>query len=130
MCEIQNNLCRYSTLKEGEHDLPLLQCGMSIVILSQRLQYGKGGKRGTLFILFLFLHLFYLFIFGCVGSLLLCAGLSLVAMSRGYSLLWCTGFSLRWLLLLRSTGSRHAGFSSCGMRPQLLWLTGSRAQAQ
>ena len=28
---------------------------------------------------------------------------------RGYSLLWCAGFSLRWLLLLRSTGSRHTG---------------------
>ena len=41
-------------------------------------------------------------------------GLSLVVASGGYSLLRCTGFSLRWLLLLRSTGSRHAGFSSCG----------------
>ena len=40
--------------------------------------------------------------------------LSLVAVSRGYSLLQCTGFPLRWLLLLRNTGSRHAGFSSCG----------------
>ena len=37
---------------------------------------------------------------------------------QGYSSLWCTGFSLRWLLLLRSTGSRRAGFSSCGMRAQ------------
>ena len=34
--------------------------------------------------------------------------------SRGYSSLWCVGFSLRWLLLLQSTGSKHAGFSSCG----------------
>ena len=42
--------------------------------------------------------------------------LSLVAVSRGYSLLWCTGFSLRWFLLLRSLGSRHVGFSSCGSR--------------
>ena len=25
----------------------------------------------------------------------------------------CAGFSLRWLLLSQSTGSRHAGFSSC-----------------
>ena len=40
-------------------------------------------------------------------------GLSLVAVSGGYSSLWCAGFSLRWLLLLRSTGSRRAGFSSC-----------------
>ena len=48
-----------------------------------------------LFKFFFFLNLFYLFIFGCVGSSLR-----------------CTGFSLRWPLLLRSTGSRHAGFSS------------------
>ena len=40
--------------------------------------------------------------------------LSLVSASRGYSLLRCVGFSLRWLLLLRSMGSRRAGFSSCG----------------
>ena len=36
-------------------------------------------------------------------------GLSLVAASGGYSRLWCVGFSLRWLLPLWSTGSRHAG---------------------
>ena len=40
--------------------------------------------------------------------------LSLVAGSRGYSSLRCTGVSLPWLLLLPSTGSRHTGFSSCG----------------
>ena len=39
--------------------------------------------------------------------------LSLVGASGGHSLLWCTDFSLRCLLLLRSTGSRHVGFSSC-----------------
>ena len=44
-------------------------------------------------------------------------GLSLVV-SGGYSSLWCTGFSLRWLLLLRSLGSRRVGFSSCSMRAQ------------
>ena len=57
---------------------------------------------------------FIYFIFGCVGSSLLYASFFLVAASGGYSLLWCAGFSLRWLLLLRSTGSRRAGFSSCG----------------
>ena len=56
--------------------------------------------------------------------------LSLVVASGGYSSLWCTGFSLQWLLLLRSTGSRLAGFSSCGMRAQQLWLAGPRAQTQ
>ena len=49
---------------------------------------------------------------GYVWSLLL-HGLSLVAASGGYSSLWCAVFSLRWLLLLRSMGSRPPGFSSC-----------------
>ena len=82
------------------------------------------------FIFYFFkINLFILFIFGCVGSLLLC-GLSLVAVSGGYSSLRCADFSLRWLLLLQSMGSRRVGFSSCGTRDQQLWLTGSRAQAQ
>ena len=51
--------------------------------------------------------------FGCVGSLLLHVGFPLVAASGGYSSLWC-GLLMRWLLLLRSTGSRRTGFSSCG----------------
>ena len=39
-------------------------------------------------------------------------GLSLSTANRGYSSLWPVGFSLWWLLLLDSTGSRHMGFSS------------------
>ena len=74
---------------------------------------------------------FYLFIyFGCVGSLLLLMGFSLAEASGGYSSLRCTGFSLRLLLLLWSTGSRRMDFSSCGMWAQQLWLVGSRAQVQ
>ena len=38
------------------------------------------------------------------------------AVSRGYSSLWCTGFSLQWLLQLQNTGSRHLSFSSCNLR--------------
>ena len=56
-------------------------------------------------------------IFFFLAVLGLC-GLSVVAASGGYSLLWCAGFSLQWLPLLRSTGSRHAGFSSCGTQAQ------------
>ena len=41
-------------------------------------------------------------------------GLSLVEVSRGYSSLWCTGFSLQWLLLLWSAGSSCSVFSHCG----------------
>ena len=50
--------------------------------------------------------------------LIAAGGLSLVAASRGYSSLQCAGFSLRWLLLLQSMGSRHTGFSSCGTPAQ------------
>ena len=46
--------------------------------------------------------------------------LSLVSASGGYSSLWCTGFSLQWLLLLQSSDSRRVGFSSCGAWAQLL----------
>ena len=65
-----------------------------------------------------FIIFILLIYFGCVGSLLAHVGFSLVAVSRGYSLLRCAGFSLWWLLLLRSTGSRRPGFSSCGTRAQ------------
>ena len=55
---------------------------------------------------------FYLFIYGWAGSSLLWAGF-LQSWRVGAALeLWCTGFSSRWLPLLRSTGSQCAGFSS------------------
>ena len=57
-------------------------------------------------LLFFFLICLFIFIFGCVGSF----------SGWGYSSLRCAGFSLQWLLLLRSTGSRRTGFSSCGTR--------------
>ena len=70
----------------------------------------------------------YLFLAACVFVAV--HGLSLVEASGGYSLLRCVGFSLQWLFLLQSMGSRHVGFSSCSTQAQQLWLTGSRAQAQ
>ena len=62
------------------------------------------------FVLFCFVfNLFNLFYFWLRWVFIAVRGLSLVAASGGYSSLRCTGFSLRCLLLLRSTGSRHAG---------------------
>ena len=49
-------------------------------------------------------------------------GIHLVAVSEGYSWLQRMGFSLPWLLLLQSTGSRQSGFSSCRTCIQLLWM--------
>ena len=65
-------------------------------------------KRIIYFILFIYFWLRWVFAAA--------RGLSLLVANGGYSSLRCTGFSLRWLLLLRSTGSRHVGFSSCGTR--------------
>ena len=61
-----------------------------------------------------FTHLFILFIyFWLRWVLVVVRRLSLAAASVSYSSLQCMGFSLQWLLLLQSTGSRC--FSSCGM---------------
>ena len=62
----------------------------------------------------LFLYKFILFIYFSLHWVFVAVpGLSLVVASGGYSLLRCAGFSLRWLLLLWSMGSRYMGFSSC-----------------
>ena len=63
-------------------------------------------------IYFKFIYFWLLWVF------VVARGLSLVAVSGGYSSLQCGGFSLRWLLLLRSMGSRRTGFSSCNTQAQ------------
>ena len=60
-------------------------------------------------ITFFFSFNVFILFFGCIGSLLLCAGFSPVAANGGYPSVWCMGFSLRWLLLLQSTSSRRCG---------------------
>ena len=92
---------------------PLLGLQMASFLLCPHMVFLLCIHTPVAFILFIYLFKFY-FIFGCVGSSLPRAGFSLFVESGGYSLLRCAGFSLRWLLLLQSTGSRRAGFSSCG----------------
>ena len=72
----------------------------------------------TSFWSYFFFNKFIYFIYLFLAELVFVAahGLSLVAASGGYSSLRCAGFSLWWLLLLRSMGSRCAGFSSRGSR--------------
>ena len=55
-----------------------------------------------------------------------CEGFSLLAVSMGYSLVGCVGFSLRWLLLLWRTGFRHEGLSGCSTGAQQLQFLGSK----
>ena len=59
------------------------------------------------FSFFLFLRFIY-FYFWLLWVFVALHGLSLAAI-RGYSSLWYTGFSLRWLLLLRSMDSKAHG---------------------
>ena len=62
-------------------------------------------KRPIFFLinLFVFIYFWLRWVFVAV------CGLSLAAASGGYSSLRCTGFSLRWFLLLQSIGSMRAG---------------------
>ena len=81
--------------------------------------------------IFFLINVFILFIYFWLHWVFVAAyGLSQVAVSQGYSSLWCAGFSLWWLLLLRSTGSRHAGFSSCGSQALECRLSSCGARAQ
>ena len=67
--------------------------------------------------IFLFI---YVFVYsGLRWAFVALAGLPLVVVNGSRTLLRCVGFSLKRLLLLWSTGSRHAGFSSCGTQAQL-----------
>ena len=61
------------------------------------------------FIYFIYLFLATLGLHCCVRAFSSCGewGLLFIAVR---------GLLLRWLLLLRSTDSRHAGFSSCGLQ--------------
>ena len=69
-------------------------------------------------------------LFSCTMSLLLHVSFLQLQRARGWSLLWYVDFSLGWLLLLQSTGSRCAAFGSCGTQHQQLWLESSRIQVQ
>ena len=75
-------------------------------------------SKNSFFLIYLFVYFWLCWVFIAVH------GLSLVVVSGAYSSLWCSGFSLQWLLLLQSTDSRHVGFSSCGTQAQYLWHMG------
>ena len=83
---------------------------------SIRTTWWQGDRLGGC-ALYLFIYLF-IYYFWLRWVFVAAHGLSLVVASGGYSSLWCVAFSLRWLLLLRSTGSRRMGFSRCGTRAQ------------
>ena len=72
--------------------------------------------QGTLFITDIYIFkFFYLFIFGCAGSSVLCMNVLQLWRAGATIYLRSTGFSLQWLLLLQSIGCRAWGL-------QQLWL--------
>ena len=86
---------------------------LNAFVLDKSLQGFDHLDLGIPFLINFFFFIFFkkpvvLIYFGCAGSLLL-HWLSLVVVSKGYSLLWCVGFSPWWLLLLQSMGSRASG---------------------
>ena len=91
-------------------------------------KWGGASKFPTVLSCLLYFFLFFkflkinLFIYFWLRRSLLLHALSLVAVSGGYSSFWCVGFSLRWLLLSWSTGSRHVGSVVVACE---LWSTGS-----
>ena len=96
----------------------------SLIFPAHSLQYSDSNSFLTPLCA---LHQPPLFFFGvgglCWVFVALCGGfLSLVASGQGVGYSWfqCASLSLQWLLLLQSTGSRHAGFSRCGTWAQLL----------
>ena len=90
-------------------------------VVTQPVAYWTLPGPCGVFFWFCFIYLFvylFLFTFWLHWVFVAAHGLSLVAVSGGCSSLRCAGFSLWCLLLLQSTGSRRAGFSSCGLWAQ------------
>ena len=94
--------------------LPAVACSCTLDALTAEVSRheasgmeGREGNNLESFIIFLFVGvfpveifiLFYLLISWLYWVFVAAHGLSVVAASRGYSSLWCVGFSLRWLLL-------------------------------
>ena len=77
----------------------------------------EKAVQGQFLFFFFFVNLF-IYLFRLCWVFVAARRLPLVGASRGYSSLRCVGFSLQWLPLLQSTGSRHVGFSICGMQAQ------------
>ena len=96
-----------SLLLSGLRGLPFLSALPALPVSTP-----PNPTLGTTAILFILFYFWLCWVFTAVH------GLSRVVVSRGYSSLQCAGFSLKWLLMLQSTGSSCPGFSSCGARAQ------------
>ena len=96
---------------EMAHSIPL-----SLSLLPWSFFPLRPWGKGNFFFFFLICLFIYLFIylFWLRWVFIALYRLSQVAASGCYSSFCCAGFSLRWLLLLHSSGSSHTDFSSYG----------------
>ena len=107
--------CKHRVLTTGPTGkstiTPILQMELLRFTEVRRFVQGRRTKLGCCFFFLIYLFLASLGLRCCTPAFSSCC-------KGGYSSLRCVGFPLRWLLLLQSTGSRCAGFSSCGTEAQ------------
>ena len=72
----------------------------------------------------------FIYLFLAALGLRCCARAFSSCGKQGLLFLQCVGFSLRWLLLLQSTGSRLMGFNSCGSQALECRLSSCGTQAE
>lgn len=100
-------------------------------MVSFQLQHDRPATISSLciFVVVVYQSLFYvyllIFYFGCARSLLQPQAFSWCTPNRGYSVLQCVAFSLLWLLLLGSSGSRHSRLQQLWRTAQLLHSIGN-----
>ena len=105
------NGCFQCPCPQNELQLPPASLGDSV-------RSAGGPDPGSLFYLILsYLILSYLILYIWLHWIFVAArGLSQLAASGGYSSLRCVGYSVRWLLLLQSTGSSNPGSVAAARR--------------
>ena len=91
--------------------------------IGQPLNSSKDNQLSILFFNYFF-KIYFIYLFLAVLGLCCCAWAFSSCGEQGYSLLPCAGFSLQWLLLLQSTGSRCVGFSRCGTQASVVVACG------
>ena len=104
-------LGRYKVISHCGLNLPFPVIGICVSFLHFGYLFFEYTWTKIFSNFFFFSFIYFLkFIYFCLRWVFVAEqGLSLVAASRGYSSLRCMGFSLWWLLLLQSMGSRHVG---------------------
>ena len=119
----------HPTLVYPTSTLCLSYCNSRLADLPANQAHSLPSIRHFKLLVFPRIFLFYfIYLFLAALGVRCCAQAFSSCSDWGYSSLRCAGFSLRWLLLLRNTGSRQAGFSSCGWRALERRLNSCRAR--